>query len=134
MRAICLLFAIIWSTSLKAQLLSWTPDFIRDAGTETVEITADASRGNKGLLGYGNLNDVYVHIGVITTSSSSPTDWKYVKFSSFTTPNAQAQCTSLGSDRWKYVITGGLRNFLGITNPSERFLRISILFRNGNGS
>lgn len=134
MRAICLLFAIVWTTSLKAQLLSWTPDFIRDAGTETIEITADASKGNKGLLGYGNPTDVYVHIGVITTSSNSPTDWKYVKFSSFTTPNTQAQCTSLGSDRWKFVINGGLRTFLGITNSSEKILRISILFRNGNGT
>ena len=134
MRAICLLFAIIWTTSLKAQLLTWTPDFIRDAGTEAIEITADATKGNKGLMGYGNLTDVYVHIGVITTSSTSPTDWKYVKFSSFSTPNTQAQCTSLGSDRWKYVISGGLRSFLGITNTSERILRISILFRNGNGT
>lgn len=134
MRALLTLFACILTTSLQAQLLTWTPEFIRGAGTASVEITADATRGNKGLQDYANAADVFVHIGVITTLSASPSDWKYVKFSSFNTPNTQAQCTSLGGNRWKFVISGGLRSFFGVTNPAERILKISILFRNGAGS
>ena len=134
MRVIPLFFLLFWTNSIKAQLLTWTPEFIRDTGTAAIEIIADAGRGNKGLQGYSNLTDVYVHIGVITSLSSSPTDWKYVKFSSFTTPNAAARCTSLGSDRWKFSMTGGLRSIFNITNAGERILRIAILFRNGTGS
>ena len=134
MRVIPLFFLLFWTNSIKAQLLTWTPEFIRDTGTAAIEIIADAGRGNKGLQGYSNLTDVYVHIGVITSLSSSPTDWKYVKFSSFTTPNAAARCTSLGSDRWKFSMTGGLRSFFNSTNAGERILRIAILFRNGAGT
>jgi hypothetical protein len=134
MRVITLFFLFFWTNSIQAQLLTWTPEFIRDTGTVSMEIIADASRGNKGLQGYSNLTDVYVHIGVITSLSSSPTDWKYVKFSSFNTPNTAARCTSLGSDRWKFDIAGGLRSFFNITNAGERILRMAILFRNGAGS
>jgi hypothetical protein len=134
MRVISTLLMLFGATALKAQLLTWTPDFIRDTGTSTVQIIADASRGNKGLQGYSNLTDVYVHMGVITSLSNSPTDWKYVKFSSFNTPNAAARCTSLGGERWRFDISGGLRAFLNITNANERILRIAILFRNGAGT
>lgn len=129
--AVCM---TLWGAAVHGQLLSWTPDFIRETGTSNIEVTADATRGNRGLENYSTPSDVYVHIGVITTLSNSPTDWKYVKFSSFTTPNAPAQCVSLGSNKWKFAITGGLRAFFGITNASERILRIAILFRSGNGS
>jgi len=127
----CLLLS---SGNVRGQLLSWTPDFIREGGTANVEITADATRGNRGLENYATPTDVYVHIGVITSLSNSPGDWKYVKFSAFNTPNSQAQCVSLGGNKWRYAITGGLRAFFGITNASERILRIAILFRSGNGS
>jgi hypothetical protein len=134
MRALLLLFVLCLTSDVKAQLLTWSPDFIRDTGTSAIEIIADARRGNKGLQGYSNLTDVYVHIGVITSLSSSQTDWKYVKFSSFSTPNAPARCTSLGDDRWKFDIPGGLRTFFNITNAGERILRIAILLRNGAGT
>lgn len=115
-----------------AQLLSWTPDFIQE-GSSSVVITMDANYGNKGLLNYTPTSDVYVHIGVITNLSSSSSDWKYVKFSWGTT-TAAAQCVSLGNNKWKYTITGGLRSFFNITNSSETIKKIAILFRNGNGS
>ncbi|MEY4885772.1 MAG: hypothetical protein RL151_1081, partial [Bacteroidota bacterium] len=134
MRALLLLFVLCLTSDVKAQLLTWSPDFIRDTGTSAIEIIADARRGNKGLQGYSNLTDVYVHIGVITSLSSSQTDWKYVKFSSFSTPNAPARCTSLGDDRWKFDIPGGLRTFFNITNAGERILRIAILLQNGAGT
>src|SRR5260370_24009117 len=64
--------------SLNAQLLSWTPDFEKDA--DNITITVDATKGNQGLVGYTPVSDVYVHVGVITNLSTSPTDWRYVKF------------------------------------------------------
>ena len=118
----------------KAQLLSWSPSFPveNDAGKNVV-ITADATKGSQGLLNYSPVTDVYVHIGVITNLSTSSSDWKYVNFTWGST-NAQAQCTSLGNNKWQYTITGSLRSFFGITNGAERILKIAILFRNGSGS
>src|SRR5689334_5247821 len=118
----------------KAQLLSWTPSFPQenDAATNIV-ITADATKGNQGLLNYSPATDVYVHVGVITNLSANSSDWKYVKFTWGTT-NAQAQCANVSANQWQYTITGGLRSYFGITNASEHIQKIAILFRNGSGS
>ncbi|NNV57844.1 alpha-amylase family glycosyl hydrolase [Limnovirga soli] len=116
----------------KAQLLTWTPDFIKEASTP-ITITVDANKGNLGLKGYTPTTDVYVHIGVITNKSASSTDWKYSKFT-WATTNVQAQCTYLGSNKWKYTITGGLRTYFNITDGAETIKKIAILFRNGAGS
>ena len=43
--------------------------------TSVITITADCSRGNKALLlNYSNINDVYVHVGVITSASTGSSD------------------------------------------------------------
>lgn len=133
-KIVSLLFSLIIISFVKAQLLSWTPYFPveNDAATNVV-ITADATKGNKGLLNYTPVTDIYVHIGVITNLSANSTDWKYVKFTWGTT-NAQAQCTNIGNNKWQYTITGGLRSYFGITNASEHIQKIAILFRNGSGS
>lgn len=132
MKRIVLVLLLLPILKTNAQLLSWTPDFIKDTSS-TVVINMNANFGNKGLLNYTPASDVYVHIGVITNLSTSSSDWKYVKFT-WGTANAAAQCTSVGSNQWKYTITGGLRNFFGITNSSETILKIAILFRNGTGT
>jgi glycosidase len=125
-------FLFVFATA-SGQLLSWTPDFINETSTP-VEIIIDATRGNQGLRDFANTSDVYIHTGVITTSSTSSSDWRYVKFPNFNAPNAAAQCTYLGNNKWKFTITGGLRNFYGITNAGERILKIAVLFRSGNGN
>ena len=115
-----------------AQLLSWSPDFIQESST-LVDITCDANFGNKGLLNYTPTTDVYVHIGVITTYSSSSTDWKYSKFT-WATTNPLAACLFVGNNKWKYTITGGLRSFFGLSDPNEKIIKIAILFRSGSAS
>lgn len=126
----CLLFCI---TVSQAQLLSWTPDFAIDGSSTNIVVTMDASYGNKGLYNQTPVTDVYVHIGVITTKSTSPTNWQYSKFTWGTT-TAAAQCSSLGSNKWSYTITGGVRTFFNITDPNEKVKKIAILFRSANGN
>lgn len=126
--ALFLLFVL----SAKSQLLSWSPDFIQETSTPVI-ITMDATKGNQGLLNYTPATDVYVHIGAITSKSTSAADWKYSKFTWGTT-NILAQCTYLGSNKWKYTITGGLKNYFGISDVTETIKNIAILFRNGDGS
>lgn len=132
MKKILLPLLLLFIIKANAQLLSWSPDFIQESSTP-VTITMNANFGNKGLLNYASTNDVYVHIGVITSLSTSSGDWKYVKFTWGTT-DANAHCTYLGNNQWQYTITGGLRSFFGITNGSETIKKIAILFRNGAGT
>lgn len=117
-----------------AQLLSWTPLFpTENDPSQTLVITVDATKGNKGLLNYTPTSDVYVHIGVITNKSTSSTNWLYVPFQWGTTP-AAANATYAGNNKWTYTITGSLRSFFSITDPTETIQKIAILFRNGSGS
>ncbi|MBS1628238.1 MAG: 1,4-alpha-glucan-branching protein [Bacteroidetes bacterium] len=134
MRFILTIILVCYLLQVNAQLLNWSPSFIQESSS-TITITADATKGNKGLNNYTPTTDVYVHIGVITSLSSSPSDWKYVPaYCVWGTTNTLAQCTSAGANQWTFTITGGLRNFFGITNSAEKILKIAILFRNGAGT
>jgi 1,4-alpha-glucan branching enzyme len=129
MKKILILFlSIIYTQLVTAQLLVWTPDFAKD--NDNIAITVDATKGNLGLQGF--TGNVYVHIGVITSASTSPADWKYTKFTWGTT-NAAALATPAGTNKWTYTITGGIRAFFGVP-PGETILRIAILYRDGAGS
>lgn len=123
---------LILSAATKAQLLSLSPNFIQESSTN-IDIVCDAVYGNQGIKDYTPNTDIYVHIGCITSASTSSTDWKYAKFTWGTT-NSAANCTFIGNNKWKYTITGGLRSYFGISNATEKILKIAILFRNGAGS
>lgn len=134
MKRLLLSILLLLSLDSFSQLLTWTPDFPQES-TGSVIITVDAAKGNQGLLNYTPTTDVYVHTGVITNLSTTPTDWKYVKFNqNFNTPNPALQATYMGSNKWQFTITGGVRAYYGLTNPAETILKIAILFRNGAGT
>lgn len=129
-----LLFVVMVLSAVisQAQLLTWTPPFPKENdASQILEITVDATKGNQGLLNFSG--DVYVHIGVITNKSANGDDWKYVPFQWGTSP-ANGKTASLGSNKWKYTITGSLRTFFGITDASETIQKIAILFRSADGT
>lgn len=119
-----------------AQLLTWTPDFPIEAdAAQNLIITVDATKGNSGLLNYTPATDVYVHTGVITSLSTSSTDWRHVKFNqNFNQPNAALQATYVGNNKWQFTIPGSLRTYYGLTDATETIQKIAILFRTGDGS
>jgi hypothetical protein len=121
-----LLFCVF---TLSAQELVTTPSFPTD--TNPLTVVVDCSYGNQGLNNYSNTNDVYVHVGVITSSSSGPSDWRYVPFTWGTT-NPAAHATSLGGNKYSYTFSN-IRSFLGVP-AGETILKLAILFRNGSGS
>lgn len=110
-----------------AQLLSWLPEFPKE--NDNVTITVDASKGNRGLLGFSG--NVYVHIGVITNLSTTPSSWRYTKFSWGST-DAAALATSLGTDKWSFTINH-VRNYFNVP-ATETIQKIAILFRSGGCS
>ena len=75
MKKILLFLSILLALQTNAQLLVNSPSFITETNASTT-ITADASFGNKKLIGI--TSDIFVHIGVITSLSTSGADWKYV--------------------------------------------------------
>ena len=121
---------VFFSVCSNAQLLLVDIAFPTDAST--IVVTMDAAKGNKGLLGH-TTGDVYVHTGVITNNSTTNSDWKYVKFNqNFNQPNTQLQAISLGGNKWQFTIAN-IRAYYGVPN-GETILKISILFRSGNGT
>ena len=130
-RLLLLIAATLCGLFSFAQLLTWTPAFPKE--TDPITITMDATKGNQGLQNYTPTTDVYVHIGVITNKSTNPDDWKYVPFTWATTPPA-GNAVYAGSNKWTYTISGSLRSFFGITDPTESILKIAILFRSGDGN
>ncbi|MBC7936744.1 MAG: T9SS type A sorting domain-containing protein [Rhizobacter sp.] len=118
-----------------AQLLSWSPAFPTDS-SPLVEITMDGSKGNKSLDFYTPTSDVYVHTGVITNLSTSNSDWRYVRPANFNTPVPALNApfvTGSFPQKWKFSINGGIRAYYAVP-AGETILKVSILFRNGNGS
>src|SRR5258708_1573631 len=112
-----------------AQLLTENPLFPVDVSTLT--ITVDCSLGNQGLMGYAATGDVYVHVGLITSASTSSADWRYVPFTWGTT-NPTAHAVPVAPNKYQYTISN-IRSFFGVP-AGEKILKIAILFRNGNGS
>ena len=135
-KGLLFLAVIFLSAPLFAQLLSWSPNFPTET-SGSFEITMDGSKGNQALNFYTPTTDVYVHTGVITNLSTSTSDWRYVRPGSFNSPvlanNAPYVAASFPY-KWKYTITTNLRDFYGVTDPTEHILKIAILFRNGNGT
>jgi 1,4-alpha-glucan branching enzyme len=132
-RLLLILIAVLGMSQSQAQLLTWTPPFPSESNpAQTLVITMDATKGNRGLMNFATTSDVYVHIGVITNLSSSA-NWSYVPFTWGST-NAAARATYIGNNKWTFTINGSLRTFFGITNPAEQITWIGILFRSGNGN
>jgi hypothetical protein len=123
-----LVFSTLFSES---QVLRWSPSFIQESN-QTITITCNAKSGNKGLLEYAPVTDVFVHIGAITNLSTGSSDWKYAPFT-WATTNALANASNTAPNEWTFTISGGLRAFFKITNPNEKIIKIAVLFRSGNG-
>jgi len=112
-------------TNCSSPLIRTDPASVFD--TSTVKITCNTEKGNKGLLEFKG--PVYVHVGVVTDSSISPTEWRYVKFKWGSTEEA-ALATHEDDNRWSYTIPN-VRNFFAVPK-NERIQKLSILFREGN--
>jgi 1,4-alpha-glucan branching enzyme len=131
MRLLLAIVALLLGSAVHAQLLTWTPEFpVEDNPSQTLVITMDATKGNRGLQGYNG--DVYVHIGVITNVNPAPTPWKYVK-TTWGNADAAAKATSIGNNKWQFTITGSLKSYFGVP-ANETIQKIAILFRNAAGT
>lgn len=121
----CILFSI---TDLLAQVISSNPKLVT-TGSTNIEIIFDASQGNRGMMGAA---DCYAHTGVITNISINDKDWRYASGWKDNSPKYKMQ--SLGSNKWKLIITPDITEYYGITDAKEIVTRLAFVFRNADAS
>jgi hypothetical protein len=109
----------------QAQVVSMAPAFA--TADDTVTITFDATQGNGELAG---ATVVYAHSGIITSKSTSSSDWRYVQ-GAWGTDDAKMKMTSIGNN--KFTLKYHIRTFYGLLQ-GEVGLRLAFVFRNLDGS
>ena len=120
------LVALISTTvnDCNAQVVSFEPNFATQY--DSVTIYFDATQGNGALEGFSGR--VFLHTGVITSESSSGSDWKYVPAGWESYP-ANLEAEQVDENRWKFTYAPDIRTFFGITGTTEEVLEIAMLFK-----
>lgn len=128
----CILLGIALSIILgdiHSQVLSVLPVFPKE--TDTITVIFDATQGNAALKG---ASQVYAHAGVITSLSTSGSDWKHV-VGTWGTADSRVKMTALGNDRWS--LRYQMKNFYaqaGAFQSGETIKQLAFVFRNQDGS
>jgi hypothetical protein len=113
-----------------AQLLRVEPAFPRDG--DEVTIYYDATQGTGGL---ANCNcDVYLHTGVITAASQSPSDWKYVVTQwGVANSNWRMERVPGQPNLHRFTMRPSIRAFYGVP-ASEEIKQLAFVFRDASGN
>lgn len=99
---------------------------------QPVTIYFDATQGTGGL---ANCNcNVYLHTGLITSASTSPSDWKHV-VTTWGSANAAWQMTPVPGqpNLYSFTITPSIRTYYGAPITTT-ILKMAFVFRNASGS
>jgi 1,4-alpha-glucan branching enzyme len=123
-----LLIFILAPFTLPAQVVTSDKDF--PAQNDEVIVTFFADRGDQGLKGYAG--DVYAHTGVITSASTSPSDWKYTK-TNWNQNTPETRLTRIDTDVYQLSVSPTVMDYYGIPG-GETVLQLAFVFRNHNGS
>ena len=107
-----------------------TTDPAMPIASQPVVITFHADEGTAGLKGYSG--DVYAHTGVITTKSTSTSDWQHVK-AAWSTNLPACKLTRTSTDTYTLSITPSVNEFYGV-DAGETILQMAFVFRGSTGS
>ena len=128
MRPALLLLSFCLPLLVQAQVVWTDPPF--PSVDDQVTLYYDATEGNGELQG---TIPVYIHTGLITSQSSTPTDWQYVNMP-WASTDPQWVMDYEGTDLWSYDFGGQtLADFYGIGAGVEAE-QLAMVFRNGTGS
>lgn len=117
------LLSVFISIPSVAQVVTFEPSFATQ--NDTLTLTFNAKEGNGELVGFNG--NVYLHTGLITDQSTSPSDWKYVQ-SGWESYPEKLKATSIGEDTWEFQYPSSIREFYNIADGEEA-LEIALLFR-----
>ncbi len=122
-----------------AQIVTTSPSPLQEASSDVVlTYHADSPLGNMGLANLAAGFDVYAHIGVITSKSSGPGDWRYVvtpwpeSGNSQTANTDKNRLTKVSVNTYALTV-GDIRTYFGITDASETVKEIVVVFRTADG-
>ena len=125
MRKIVLSLLALCALCVSAQVTP-TPNPVPVAYTGEIVIVFDATKGNGGMVG---ATKCYAHTGLITSASSSDSDWKNVIGSWRKT--TQPELTSLGDNKWELVIPN-MYEFYGVPETTD-IKKLAFVFHDGPG-
>ena len=108
-----------------SQSVTTTP--VIPTASDVITITFDATGSE--LDGY--TGDVYAHTGVITTNSTSNSDWKHV-IGAWGNNGTQPQLTRLGANSYQLIITPDIATYY--SSGADVITDIAIVFRNSAGN
>lgn len=114
---------IVCFSSVTAQVVTTIPSFTHDFDSVSVFFYADM--GNGGLRDF--TGDIYAHTGVITQSSSSPSDWKYVK-TNWGVNTPATKLVRLSANLYRFDIKPSVRSYYGVP-AQEKILQMAFVFR-----
>jgi glycosidase len=122
---ILILFMVLCSLTVKAQVITADPVF--PTATDAVTITFNADKGDMGLKDYSGTSRIYAHTGVITDQSTSGSDWKHVvaDWGVFT---AKARLVKVSANVYTLTISPSIREYYGVPE-SEKILKLAFVFR-----
>jgi 1,4-alpha-glucan branching enzyme len=125
-----LFFSILISLPLltKAQI-KVMPAFPTVDDNITVTYDAASTSGNNGLITPSVVTPVYAHTGVVTTASTSMSDWKHVKYP-WATNFSDNTLTGVGSN--KHTLSYNIRSYYGIPTGTT-VTKLGYVFRNADG-
>ncbi len=112
-------------TFLQAQVLELNLAF--PTVNDVVTITYDATQGNAALVGQ---SQIYCHAGLITSASTSPTNWQFVQ-GNWGVADPEVAMTNIGNN--KHTITIDIDQFYGFP-VGTNVLKFAFVFRTANGS
>ena len=111
-----------------AQIVTSSPLILQQSSSDIVLTFANAPQSE----------EIYAHIGLITSKSTSGSDWKYTIFPWPSSGNAQEANTD--KNHLKYISPntytlsiGTIAGYFGITDPSETVKQIALVFRTADG-
>ena len=110
----------------EAQLISTSPRNFDENTTEDIVITLNTTA----TVMDGFTGDIYAHTGVLTSKSSSTSDWRYVK-ADWGINTAACKLTNIGENKWQLTIKGGPRAFYGVP-ASENIEYLAFVFRSAD--
>ena len=113
-----------------AQSVTTSPAIITQ-DTQSITITLHTDGGNRGLLGLSPSDAVYAHTGLITSASTSGSDWKYAP--KWGDNSAKYKLTPAGTDTYTLTIPD-IREFYGVEDASETIDQMVFVFRNTAGT
>jgi hypothetical protein len=127
MKRIFLSLAALLCTVLLVAQVTTSPNPIPVGYTGEVIITFDPAGGNGGMVG---ATKCYAHTGLITSASSSDSDWKNVVGSGWRKADSP-QLTATDDGKWQLTMTS-IYDFYGVSE-STQIKKLAFVFHDGPG-